>query len=196
MKAIRFVLLAFAVVGCSQSIADHTGRIPPLNELSNVHLGMRAYSLRRARPNAVASPYFGFRERVGSGEFMYEVPGSVEDGQAPPWWEPLQSVVVMERFDRNANVRALWQTSVKRIAASIGAPPKCYAFSTADREGWLATWPRGNDELFVAGQTTVHSADESFSGTIATGVARQGHGLGRVLFAPSTLRPCNGLITQ
>ena len=96
--------ISCAVLGCGKSVADQAARIPPLDQLSNVRLGMLAYSLRHARPNAVAAPYFGFRERVGSIELLYEVPGSNQDGEAPPGWERLQSVVATEAFGGDANV--------------------------------------------------------------------------------------------
>lgn len=193
-QLIRFALVAFFTVGCSESVADKAARLPPLDGLSTVHLGMRAYALRRARPGAVAAPYYGFRETVGAVELMYQVPGSVQDGEAPPWWEPLESVVAMERFEHNPNIFALWQTAVRRAAMSIGARPTCYALRSPDREAWLVTWPRGSAELFVAAQTTTSSASVPNSGTIATGVARNGHGLDRAIFAPSTVRTCDGLI--
>lgn len=35
---------------------------------------------------------------------LYEVPGSNQDGEAPPGWERLQSVVATEAFGGDANV--------------------------------------------------------------------------------------------
>jgi hypothetical protein len=184
------------VSGCSESIAAEAGRLPTLGQLSNVHLGMRAYALRRARPKAEAAPYFGFREEIGSIDVMYEVPGSVQDGQAPPWWEALESVVAVEHFAGSADVRALWQKAAGLAAKSIEGLPKCYALESPDRDGWLAIWSRGSDEVFVAGQVTMTATHGVTSGTIVTGVGRTGRGLGRGAFPPSMIRPCAGLLTQ
>lgn len=192
------LLVAIAAAACmrSESVADVAGHVPPLEALSNVRLGMRAYALRRARPRAVAAPYLGFRERAGSYEIWYEVPGSVQDGEAPPLWAPLQSVTVWERLDDAKNVFTLWQMAVRRAAVSLGAGPVCYALSSPARTAWLAVWPRRNDEVFVAGQMTREDSTPGVvSGTLTTGVARAGHALSRAVFSANMVRPCGELVT-
>ena len=197
IRLILFLILAIAASGCTQSIAEDAGRLPPLDQLSDVRLGMRAYALRRARPNAVAVPYFGFREQVGSIELMYEVPGSMQDGEAPPWWEPLQSVVATERFGTDANVFAVWQAAVRHAAINIGTRPTCYSLGTPGRQGWLALWSRGHADVFVIGQIiNDDSRPGSTSNAVATGVARTRRALSRTVFAPRTARECDELLRR
>jgi len=192
---ILFAALALSTAACSESIADEAGRLPPLDQLSNAHLGMRAYALRRARPNAAAAPCFGFTERIGPIELQYEVPGSVQDGQAPPRWERLQSVVATERLASHANVFALWQTAVRRAAITIESSPTCYTLSSLRRTGWLALWQRHTADVFVIGQIIVdNSISDSTSRSLATGVAQTGRALNRTAFAPRTARPCSELL--
>ena len=202
MRKRQLILPAFlsiAGAGCArtESIADAAGRMPSLETLSSVHLGMRAYALRRARPRVVAAPYFGFRERVGSTEIWYEVPGSVQDGEGPPLWASLQSVVATEHIDDTTNVFAGWQRAVERGSLRMRADPACYTLSSPDRAAWLAIWSRPQAEVFVAAQKTRRdSTAGTTSGTLSTGVARPGHALSRAVFAPQTSRPCPELVAH
>lgn len=84
----------------------------------------------------------------------HEVPGSVQDGEAPPLWSPLQSVVATEHIDDATNVFAVWQGAVERGSLRMRADPACYTLSSPDRAAWLAIWSRPQAEVFVAAQTT------------------------------------------
>jgi hypothetical protein len=129
--------------------------VSPLGELTDIRLGMRADELVRARPRARIASYFGYEEDLGPSHLSYEVPGSVNDGQAPPESSHLQSVTASLPLDDAPDPLQQWRAKVRAVATVTGTDPTCYQLHWPTATAWLAVWRRGGGELFVLGQPAV-----------------------------------------
>jgi hypothetical protein len=119
---------------------------------------MRASRLTSKRPNAVAAPYSGFRESVAGYSILYEVPGSVQDGQAPPPSERLASVIATEMVPSADSTFRRWHAEVVRIAPIRQSRPRCFGITRGARADSGAIWsvPGGD---FVAFAHAIPSED-------------------------------------
>jgi len=168
----RYQLVLIFCSACNRpaSVPDLAAHLPPLSELRGVTLGMRAWTLTSQRPRAAAAPYAGFRETIGPYAVLYEVPGSVEDGQAPPGWERLESVTVSQSLPSTDSAVHRWRVETSRMSAALHASPQCYSATSASRSDWGAVWSRPGAEVFILAHS-LRSSVEREQAWIDFGVA-------------------------
>jgi hypothetical protein len=133
-------------------VIDVATGVAPLSELSDIRLGMRVDELVRARPAVKVASYFGYTEDLGRSHVGYEVPGSVNDGQAPPDGAHLESVTVSDSVADVPDPLLQWEAKVRAVTRVTGTAPTCYQLHWPTTTAWMATWSRGGGELFVLGQ--------------------------------------------
>lgn len=188
----QFLLLALCGA-CTQSasVPELAGHVPPLSELDGVTLGMRASTLTSRRPRAIAAPYAGFNETIGRFTVLYEVPGSVQDGQPPPGRERLASVTVSEALPSADSALVRWRAEMERMSAALHATPRCYSARSASRSDWGAVWPRAGAEVFVmAHALRSPSGRESERSWIVFGVAPSAEHV-RAIFGLKVQQSCD-----
>ena len=155
-------LLLLASIGCQRDVPVSTAAagVAPLSGLAGVRLGMRADELAALRPAATTASYYGFQERLGQREVMYEVPGSVN---------------VSEVLAAGALPLERWRAEVRRVAAAVGAEPACHVLRWPVGTAWLALWSRDDVDLFVQGQPLVRDvAGDSTPARVTIGITRAG----------------------
>jgi len=190
----RVSLLLLTSVACQRDVpVATTAGVTPLSSLAGIRLGMRARELTTLRPRALTASYYGFRESLVDREISYEVPGSVQDGQAPPPSARLRSVTVYEPVAVGATPFTHWLAEVRRVTAAVRAAPRCYDVHWPTATAWLAVWVRPSSDLFVLGQPEVReTSGDSTPAAIRLGIARHGKGT-RYAYGPVTARPCGQL---
>lgn len=148
------VALLVVFTGCRPDIpvADVAAGISPLSELTGVRIGMRADELIRVRPAAQVAGYYGFEEAVRPWRIAYEVPGSVDDHQAPPDGAHLRSVIASDSVAETPDPLLQWQAQVRAVSGVTRTNPTCYQLHWPTTTAWMAVWSRGGGELFVLGQ--------------------------------------------
>jgi len=146
-------------------------QVPPLSELNGVTLDMRASALMSQRPHAVAAPYQGFRETIGTYSVLYEVPGSVQDGQAPPGWERLASITASQQLPSTDSTFRHWRAELTRIRTARQSMPRCYGVALASRSDSGAVWSVSGAELFVFAHAIASTDRDTARTWIAFGIA-------------------------
>jgi len=158
MRSIRVaVALLLVLAGCKRDVpvTEVAAGLPPLSELTGVRLGMRADELVRVRPAARIASYYGYTEELPRSHLGYEVPGSVQDGQAPPDGAHLESVIASDSLARTPEPVLQWEAKVREVTGVAGSAPTCYELHWPQATAWMAVWRRGGGELFVLGQPAI-----------------------------------------
>lgn len=159
MRSVMTVAVALLLVlaGCKRDvpITDVAAGVPPLSEMADVRLGMRADELVRLRPAVRIASYSGYTEDLGRSHVAYEVPGSVQDGQPPPDGAHLESVIASDSVAETPDPLLQWEAKVRAVTRVIGSDPTCYRLHWPSATAWMAVWRRGGGELFVLGQPVI-----------------------------------------
>jgi hypothetical protein len=155
-------------------VTEAAAGIPPFDQLEGVLLGMRPRQLA-TRPNVEAAPYYGFREKLASYEILYAVPGSMDEGQAPPDNSRLVRVIARQSFAEDRLPVEEWRHAVKRFTAAFGLAPTCYRDSS-DRTVWEAVWSRGPADVVVSAFNAANVPGERLPASLSFGMARRGEG--------------------
>jgi hypothetical protein len=190
-QVVQVSLVLLASIACQRDVpVATTAGVTPLSDLAGVRLGMRASELTTLRPRARTESYYGYREALGDREVWYDVPGSLQDGQAPPPSARLRSVTVSESVAVGAAPYTHWLAEVRRVTAAVRATPSCYDVRWPTATAWLAVWVRPSSDVFVLGQPEVRQTrGDPVPAALRLGIARRGHGT-RSAYGPVTARPC------
>ena len=191
-RSVRSALGAIALgSACNRtpSVAEMAEGALPLAALSGVTLGMRASTLTSKRREAVAAPYSGFRESIGRYSVLYEVPGSVQDGQAPPPWERLASVIASEHLPSPDSTFRRWRGELTRIRSIRRSPARCFGVVTAIRADSGAVWSARGAEFFVFAHAIAPTDRDSARMWIEFGVAPNADHL-RAIFGLTAEHAC------
>jgi hypothetical protein len=194
MTSVRFSLVALLVVlaGCKRDIpvADVAAGVSPLGDLAGVRLGMRADEFVRARPAASVASYYGYQEAIGETGVSYEVPGSVQDHQAPPDGARLESVIAYDSVADTPAPLLQWLARVRAVTEVAGSEPTCHELHWPSAIAWMAVWRRGGGELFLLGQPAIKwPRGRSTPAGLRLGVVRPGQAVAHG-YGPATKVDC------
>jgi hypothetical protein len=154
-----FSLAALMMSACSRGDAARLTEVataargaPPFDSLSGVWLGMRADELLERRPRVQVSGYHGYRERIGTHDVSYRIPGSMSEEQAPPRRARLEAVVASRQLPESSDAAASWRAGIADLRTRLGEPTDCFRLAWPVGEAWLAVWRRGDADVYFLGQ--------------------------------------------
>ncbi len=132
-------------------VATVAGGTPfPFDALVEVHLGMQAQELVRARPGVRPAGYTGFSEPVGQYQIGYGFAGSYSENQVVPEHSVLRRVTAHAVLKDSLSAVDAWKESIGTITRSTGIQPRCFIVVGGAVSGKSAAWDLSGVKLSVS----------------------------------------------